>query len=204
MKNFLSVFFLLSSSILFSQQQKYWTVTATTQASSFPFGLFWGFMKEPIHPGIELGRGKILSDRKKHLWFREIRAGYFYHRFVQHGIPLFVQYGYRYKINAAFSVETSLGAGYFHSIAATSVLKLNANGDYVNAKGIGRAQGMMLFSLGAGYQFTRYNQKSMRCFVNYQQRLQAPFIQSYVPVLPYVQLSAGISFPITKVSKSKE
>lgn len=204
MKYYWLVFFLLSSTLLFSQQQKYWTVTATTQGSAFPFGLFWGFVKEPLHPGFELGKGRILKDYKKHLWFREFHIGYFYHRFVQHGIPAFVQYGYRYKINTSLSAETALGAGYFHSIPATAVFKLNDQGDYINAKGIGRPQAMVLFSLGAGYQFSRLNRHPMRCFINYQQRLQAPFINSYVPILPYVQLAAGIGFTLEDLIKTKK
>jgi hypothetical protein len=186
-----------------AQKSKQVSVAITDQASAYPFGKFVGFVNEPVHPGIEFAYTILFREKKKHEWYYEFKAGYFFHRFVQHGIPLYFNFGYRYKVSKAWSFDASLGAGYFHSIAATEVLKQNDAGDYENAKGIGRAQAMAAFTLGAGYKIPLQASKFMRLFFQYQQRIQMPFINSYVPVLPYNQIALGAAMPVSIFKPSK-
>lgn len=198
MKKVLLMAFSLLTMHLVAQDKHNWNLAFTDQASAYPFSILSGYVKEPLHPGLDLSFGKVLSDHSKHQWFREYHLGYFFHRFVQHGIPLNIQYGYRYKMTKEFFLESSLGGGYFHSIPATAVLKLNENGEYTNAKGIGKPQVMLAFNLGLHYQLVRKQSEPVGIFLQYQQRLQAPFVRSYVPILPYVGLSIGASFHIQK------
>ena len=128
-----------------AQEQKYFSAAIFTTQNAYPFGKFPGLFKEIIHPGIEIGYGKILKPKEKHEWFGEVKMGYFYHRFVQHGLPLYLNFGYRYKFNSRLTAETSIGAGYMHSIPATAKLKLNEEGEYENNKGIGRMQAMATY-----------------------------------------------------------
>jgi hypothetical protein len=94
-------------------------------------------------------------------------------------------------------MDAAIGAGYLHSIATTDVLKLE-DGEYVNAKGIGRPQIMVAVTFGAGYNVKMNKTDSLRIFLQYQARAQLPFNDDYVPILPYNQIALGFSIPIKK------
>lgn len=175
-----------------AQRQTYISTALFTTQNELPFGKFSGLFKEIIHPGLEIGYGKILKPKEKHEWFSEVKLGYFFHRYVQHGLPLYINFGNRYKFNSRLAGETSIGAGYMHSIPATAKLKLNEEGDYENNKGIGRMQAMATYGFGFSYVLNPAAAKTIRVFTSYQQRLQFPFVKSYVPLLPYNSFTIGI------------
>ncbi len=179
-----------------AQKQKYFSAAVFTTQSAMPFGKFGGLFSDPFHPGFELGYGKIIHPKTKHEWFLELKFAYFFHRFVQHGFPLYLNFGYRYKINSRLSAETSIGAGYMHSIPAAGKLKLNENGEYVNNKGAGRMQAIVTYGLGLSYVMNPSSARPVRIFTNYQQRVQMPFVKSYVPLLPYNSFMIGLSKPL--------
>ncbi len=178
------------------EENKYWSIAVYNTENAKPFGKFAGLFGEILHPGIEAGYGKNFSIREKHEWFLELKIACFYHRFVQTGIPLYLNFGYRYKFNNHFSGETSLGAGYMHSIPATAKLKMNSDGEYTNNKGLGRMQFMASYSLGFDYTPNPSSSKPVRIFTGYWQSIQMPFVKSYVPLLPYNSFAIGISKPI--------
>ena len=109
---------------------------------------------EIFHPGAEVTWGTNFRIKKKHDWFWDARVAYFFHRFVQHGIPVYANIGYRYKFNKRFAADLGMGAGYL----------LNPQ-----------------------------NVKPVKLFIVYQQRLQMPFVKSYVPILPYNSFMIGFS-----------
>ncbi|MEO5948421.1 MAG: hypothetical protein ABIP79_16510, partial [Chitinophagaceae bacterium] len=183
---------LLFGIIATAQRQTYVSTAFFTTQNAFPFSKFVGLFKETFHPGLEIGYGKILKPKEKHEWFSEVKLGYFFHRYVQHGFPLYLNFGYRYKFNARLAAETSIGAGYMHSIPATAKLKLNEDGKYENNKGIGRMQAMASYGIGFSYILNPTAVKSLRLFTTYQQRLQFPFVKSYVPLLPYNSFIIGL------------
>jgi hypothetical protein len=74
---------------------------------------------------------------------------------------------------------------------------MQEHGTYKNAKGIGRGQALILLSTGAEYVLSKSNM-TPSVFLHYRQQLQTPFINSYVPLLPYNGLALGLSFPIKK------
>ena len=108
-------------------------------------------------------------------------------------MPVYLNFGYRYKINDHFFAETSFGAGYMHSIPATAKLKLNRNGYYVKNKGVGRMQAVVAYTLGFGYIPNPSAARPMRIFTAYKQMVQMPFVTSYVPLLPYNSFAIGIN-----------
>jgi len=169
----------------------------TNSHTAYPFASFSKLFSGPYHPGVELGYGFNWTNKKKHDWYQAFRLGYFYHRFVQHSIPLYTQIGYRYKPWTRMNFNTALGAGYMHSIPATAVLKMNSNGDYEKAKGVGRAQAILNFSVGGRYTINKKTD-APSIFLQYTQQLQAPFINSYVPLLPYNTMALGLSIPFRK------
>ena len=192
---FLLLAMAISSTI---QGQKYESLAIYNTQPAMPFAKFAGLISGPLHPGVEYGRGCILSSKKKHDWLFEVKAGYFSHRFVQHGIPVYANIGYRYKFNSRFSAETAIGAGGMQSIPATGKYKLNDNGEYENNKGVGRIQAIATYGIGGSYLLTPSAKKPIRVFLLYQQKLQFPFIRSYVPILPYNSFMIGMNRMISK------
>jgi len=174
------------------QKQEYVSAAILSTQSDYPFGKFTKLITQPLHPGFELGYGRNSISKGKSEWFTELKLGYFYHRFVQHGIPLTLNFGYRYHFHPRFSSETSIGAGYLHSIPATSKFKLDENGEYQNNKGLGRMQVTASLSLGMGYLLNPKSRKPFTGFILYQQRIQYSFVRSYVPLLPYNTLQLGL------------
>jgi hypothetical protein len=186
----IAVAFLIS--LTASSQKKYLSLAAFNTQTAMPFVKFFGMFTDQFHPGIEAGYGINISVKEKHDWFIDFKLACFYHRFVQTGIHLYADFGYRYKFNDRFFAEASIGAGYMHSIPATAKLKLYDDGVYVNNKGIGRMQAMATFGLGLGYAFNPHAKKPVAVFTTYQQRIQMPFVKSYVPLLPYNSFMIGI------------
>lgn len=181
-----------------AQQNSYFTASIFNTQSAMPFGKFSGLVSGIIHPGIEIGNGKSFWHKEKHYWYREFKIGYFYHRYVQHGLPLYLDFGYSHTVTKEFSAKASVGGGYMHSITAADKFKLNSNGEYKNNKGIGRMQGIATFGFGLEYKLKTSSSGPLVIFTNYQQRIQFPFVKSYVPLLPYNSLMLGIHIPIKR------
>lgn len=169
----------------------------TNNHTAYPFSNFSRLFSGPLHPGIELGYRFNWRTRTRHDWFQSFQAGYFYHRFLQHAIPIYTQAGYRYKPTSHLRFSAALGAGYLHSVPATAVLELEENGEYQKAKGLGRSQAWLHLSVGSQYRFSS-GQRRASVFFEYRQQIQTPFVQSYVPQLPYNSIALGATLGLTK------
>jgi hypothetical protein len=165
----------------------------TNNHSAYPFSSFSKLVSGEWHPGFEMGTGFNWSDRKKHDWYQEIKLGYFNHQFVQHGIPLYTNFGYRYKFTKHWDAQAGLGAGMLLSIPDHKRYKLNGEGNY-EAQNKVRLQGMFVFNIGAGYKFNLDKMHPLEAFLTYQQRIQTPYVPSYVPLLPYNSLMIGMKW----------
>lgn len=150
-QNSLAILFIFS--ILFSsaQNNRQISIAFLNTASAYPFSQFGKLLSGIEHPGIEIGYSFNWKTKSKHDWFQEIKLSYFYHRFVQHGIPLYTDIDYRYKFSNALDAQVALGAGYMQSIAATAKLKLSDNGEYKSDKGAGRSQALAIANFSVGY-----------------------------------------------------
>lgn len=200
MKQVFLITAILIGGVIHGQNLHYIQVAVLSTQNAYPFGKFTGLFREILHPGMEASYGKIIKPREKQEWFREYRLGWFYHRYVQLAIPLTIHFGYRYKFGTRFSAQTVLGAGYMHSIPAAEKFKLDAEGNYQNNKGLGRMQATASFDLGLGYILNPSAERPLRIMAGYQQRLQFPFVRSYVPLLPYSSFLLGIAMPVKKSS----
>lgn len=179
-----------------AQKNKQVSLAFMNVSTANPFSKFASLATDIQHPGVELGYSFNWRTKARHDWYQEIKLAWFYHRFVQHAFPLYTDVGYRYKFSNRWNAKGALGAGYLHSIPATPQLKLESNGEYKNGKGIGRMQGLALINIGAAHIFNPSAKKPVTLFITWQQMLQTPFINSYVPLLPYNSLLAGINIPI--------
>ncbi len=201
MKQVLTAALFLVTVIAHGQNKKYTGLSFLTTHSALPFSKFGGLFSETIHPGFEFTYGKNFSMKPKHDWFLEYKFSYFFHRFVQHGLPLYMDLGYRYHISKKFSVETSFGAGIMKSIPATQVFSQQIEG-YKKEKGKSRWQLIGTYNIGLGYTINPGSKLPYRLFTSYQQRIQYAFVKSYVPLLPYNSMMLGISKTIGKKKKS--
>ncbi len=193
---------LFISAFASAQQSREISIAFLNTATAYPFSQFGKLATGIEHPGIELGYGFNWKTKRRHDWFQEFKLSYFYHRFVQHGIPLYTDIGYRYKFSRALSAQVSCGAGYMQSISATAKLKLGANGEYKKDKGIGRSQAIAVVSFSIGYTIHSSVKNAPRLFITYQQFLQTPFVKAYVPILPYNSLLIGCSVPFRSHKKT--
>lgn len=196
-KEILSIVFVFMFTNAYSQKHKldHVSVAFTTLHTAFPFSSFSKLFTEDLHPGVEIGTGFNWTTKTKHDWFQNFQLGYSYHRFVQHSLALYSEGGYRYKFLPTFSAEAKLGAGYLHAIPVGKIFELKDDGTYTKKANLGRPQGMVAFSLGLNKKITN---AGLEVFIQYQQRIQMPFIKSYVPLLPSNMLMAGIKIPASK------
>ncbi|MEP7196081.1 MAG: hypothetical protein ABI851_06135 [Saprospiraceae bacterium] len=150
-----------------------------------------------VHFGFNFGVEYDIKNSLKRQWIYSFNTGYFYHKDVQHAIRLFGDIGYRrYLFSTNFSLESRFGLGYLHSIPDLQVFKLNQEGNYINGKGFGRAQAMAALSIAPSYTFRRTGLNPIRIFIDYQFMIQTPFVNNYVPILPYNLFHIGVSTPI--------
>jgi hypothetical protein len=186
--------FLLNAS---AQKHKpdHYSIAVTTLHTAFPFSSFSNLFVKEFHPGFEIGCGFNWKTKTKHDWFQTSKFGYSYNRFVQHSLVLYSESGYRYKFLKTFSAEAKFGLGYLHAISTEKVLKLQSDGYYKKKFNIGRPQAMAGFSFVLNKKITA---SGANAFLEYQQRIQLPFIKSYVPFLPSNILMAGVKIPFKK------
>ena len=147
---------------------------------------------QPIHPGLTVAYEFGWKETDRHKWFQNVGISYMYHRFVYQAIILNSQAGYRWKIDK-FSIEGYLQAGYMHAFYLTDRAVLQDDGTYIAKKGLGKPQFITGAGVGFGYNFGDEN-RIRRIFLNYDVRLQMPFVKSYVTLLPNGALSLGMQF----------
>jgi hypothetical protein len=111
MKNCFTVLVLFTAINVTAQQNKYISAAVVSTQTDYPFGKFTSLIGRPLHPGVEFGYGKNINPKTNKEWFLELRLGYFFHRFVQHGVPVTINFGYRHRVGDHFTLQSSLGAG---------------------------------------------------------------------------------------------
>ena len=174
---------------------QYFSIAVNNSHTALPFGSFAALVYEELHPGIEIGTGINWSEKKKHDWFQTFKAGYSYHRFIQHSFMFYTEGGYRYKFPEGFAANVRLGGGYLLSVEDSEVFILNSKGEYEASDKLGRSHGMGALSLGIS---KAIGGKGLEIFMDYQQRFQFSFIASYVPALPVNTFGFGLSIPLRK------
>lgn len=172
-------------------------ITLFDNATLLPGGDEWVVWGLPVHPGIS-GGTEFPYRRWAHASiFQSAVLGYQYHRYVQHTIQLYSEFGYRYQLRWPIDLEARLGVGYLHAIPDSEIFKLE-EGVYVRKKGLGRPQAMAGLTVGAGFRLP----KGWSILLAYQFYVQMPFVKSYVPVLPNTALHLGMQFPLFNRKKS--
>jgi hypothetical protein len=173
------------------RREKYLITTFTNAHTAKPFGSFGSLFTKELHPGFEFAAGMNWKTKAKHDWFQEIRFGYFYHRWVEHSFALYTEFGYRYKLPAHFEIEARLGGGYTRVIVANEIFSDGYDKDRQYTKiTSGKNQAIITTSFAASKSISKAN--DTKVFFQYQQRIQTPFVQSYIPLLPYNMAMIGL------------
>jgi hypothetical protein len=175
-------------------KQRYYKIAVSNSHSAKPFGSFSSLFYKDFHPGLDIGYESLLQNKNKHQWFLEMRLSYMFHRWVQHNIALSIDAGYRYAVTSSWSAEIKLGAGYQLSIPDSKVFTITESDGVKKKKNFGRSQ--VIGNLGFAVSKDLAPPFGTRIFMEYQQRIQAPFIKEYVPVLPYNNLLIGVAVPM--------
>jgi len=190
----------LSATLAQKHKPDHLSIAVTTMHTALPFGSFSKLFVKEFHPGFELGTGFNWSgtagkkSNRKHDWFQTFQFGYTYHRWVQHSLVFYTQFGYRCKLPKGFNIETKLGTGYLRAIIATEVFSDGqADDEHYGKITSGRSQAILNLGFNVNKQFAS---KPLKVFLEYEQRLQTPFIQDYVSLLPYNYLKLGIAISI--------
>lgn len=167
-------------------------ISVFNNATMLPPASLTATFNQPIHPGLATSYEFGWKETDKHKWFQNAGISYMYHRFVYQAILLNSQAGYRWKINK-FSLEGYLQAGYMHAFYLSDRAVLQDDGTYIAKKGFGKPQFITGAGIGIGYNFGDEN-RIRRIFLNYDVRIQMPFVKSYVTLLPNGALGIGVQF----------
>ncbi len=178
------------------------SISVFNNATMLPPASLTATFNQPIHPGLTAAYEFGWKETPKHKWFQNAGVSYMYHRYVYQAILLNSQAGYRLKINK-FSVEGYLQAGYMHAFLLTDRAVLQSDGTYKAEKGLGKPQFIAGAGAGLGYNLGSET-KLRRIFINYDIRLQMPFVKSYVTLLPNGALSVGMQFTLVNYAEKND
>lgn len=173
------------------------SVSVFNNGTSLPGSGAMGVFSKTIHPGFDIGTYHTYRSAAKYDLIQTFKAGYYYHRFNQHAIRLYSEFGYRYKTRTGLYAEGLTGAGYLHSFADVEQFKLE-DGRYVKKANWGRPQIIGSASLDLGYDFQVKQQLPLKLFLQYQFWIQTPFVNKYVPLLPNTALHLGVVYTFKK------
>jgi hypothetical protein len=168
-----------------------WHFSASNNHSALPFHSFSRLAYKDLNPGFSFGPNKSIFHSKNTVL--GLRVHYFNLQKVQHSISISAELGYSLTLPAGFFITPNIGIGVMQAFSPGKVFKLNDEGEYVTKRNFGRTQVLLFINERLEKQITN---KGKRAFLSYQQSLQAPFINEYVPLLPFNSLSVGLSIPI--------
>lgn len=177
-----------------SWKSKPMAISVFNNATMLPPASLTATFNQPIHPGLTAAYEFGWEETPKHKWFQNAGISYMYHRYVYQAILLNTQAGYRWYLGH-FSIEGYLQAGYMHAFLLTDRAVFQSDGTYKYKKGFGKPQFITGAGVGLGYNFGD-NTRIRRIFLNYDVRLQMPFVKSYVTLLPNGALSLGMQFTL--------
>lgn len=170
-------------------------VNLFTNQYYFPFLGMGNIFTAKYHPGISAGFVKNIKKKEKTTFYYDVKFGVYNHRFIQTGVQLYGDLGYRVNLPKKFFVAGEFGLGYLHAIIHQTQFKADDNGNYTKVKNFGKPQVMTGIGIKVGKEIT-VCKNAGRLFMNYQPWFQFPFIKSYVPLLPNNSLHLGFDLMI--------
>jgi len=194
MKRILILILLVAPGIIIGQSQRSHLISVClfNNSTKLPPASLTAAFKTPIHLGVSAAYEFGWKETAKQKWFQNAGISYWYHQFVNQVILLNSQAGYRWKIKD-FSVEANIQVGYMHAFYLTERFVQNPDGTYMAKKGGGKSQFISGAGIGLGYDLGK-DTHIRRIILNYDFRMQLPFVRGYVPLLPNGALGIGFQF----------
>jgi hypothetical protein len=165
------------------------SVAFFNNATLLPPASLTAVFNQPWHPGVAVSYEFGWKEKKYSKWFQDASIGYYSQRYAYRSLLLYSKAGYRRNLGQ-LSLEGSIQAGYMHMFLISDRLVPQDDGSYKAKKGFGKPQFITGAGIGVGYNLGERKQEK-RIFLNYDVRLQMPFVRSYVPLLPNGILSLG-------------
>lgn len=185
------------------QQFQWFGVSLFNNQYYLPFAGVKNLFTSKYHPGLSIGLQRELTVKSNRVVYADLKTGVYHHRFIQTGIQLYGNLGYRYSFKGGFFIAAEYGLGYLHAIKHQTTFKADENGNYTRVKNFGRPQ--LMTGLGIKFGSTvRLNESRSRWYICYQPWFQMPFIKSYVPLLPNNSWHVGIELPINMLKNVKK
>ncbi|HOW30853.1 MAG TPA: hypothetical protein PLP88_04745 [Bacteroidales bacterium] len=170
-----------------------WSVCATNTATMLPPASITAVLFQPVHPGLSVSYEFGWRDKEFSKWFQDAGIGYTYHRFAYQSVVINTKAGYR-RYLGNLSLEAALQAGYMHMFLLTD--RAVWDDDHWTSKaGFGKPQFITGAGVGIGYDIGTED-AMRRIILNYDFRLQMPFVKNYTPLLPSGLLSLGLQFTL--------
>jgi hypothetical protein len=171
-----------------------WSVCITNTATMLPPASVTAVFTQPIHPGLSVAYE--FGWRKKDFgkWFQDAGLAYTYHRFAYQSVVLNTRAGYR-RYLGKLSFEATLQVGYMHMFLLTERAVQNGDGTWEPKRGFGKPQFVAGAGVGLGFDIGNED-AARRILLDYDFRLQMPFVKGYVPMLPSGLLSLGLQFTL--------
>lgn len=160
-----------------------------SHATSLPGGTWAG----AVHPGLDIGLQTRLREKENSRTFLTWKLGYYYHRLVHHGLQIYGEYNWDFKLFRGLRLGVAGGLGYLHTFEKHEIFKLEDSGDYRRVGRLGKAHAQISIASGLLYQASSLFQP----FIQYRFRMVTPFVREYVPLLPATSIHIGLYVPIT-------
>ncbi|OFX18105.1 MAG: hypothetical protein A2033_03535 [Bacteroidetes bacterium GWA2_31_9] len=161
-------------------------IEISNNSTQLPGSGFLGIFNLPFHPSITIGKKYNFVSKPKHDFFESVKFSYLNHRLYHNAFQLSSWTGYEYKAMKKFNINASLGFGYLYSIISSETFTLNENGEYEYKKFYGRSH----FTAGLDLNLI-YKLQKLDLYFGYKFWVQSPFVNGYVPVLPYTSITLG-------------
>jgi hypothetical protein len=180
-----------------AQQQLTYNISLVNNAVAMPFSGKAGIIHQPIHFGVRGGAAITLKESEKYRWMQHAHLGYVHQRLIHHVAQLYGENEIDYKLWKSLRGKAGINLGYAHLINTknTAVYKLNNEGKYERTLRGGVPRFMGGVGFGLGYDISTEKMR-IQPFFQYQFWVVAPFVKSYVPVLPNAALLVGTSFSL--------
>lgn len=165
-------------------------------AIAMPLSGVGGIVHIPFHPAFQVHAGHAWRQREQSLWSQEVYLGYTYQRVVHHVAHLYTEGQGSWKLYNGLWGGAGLGLGYAHQVntADNKVFELNKEGRYERTHRWGQPKFMASTSIHLNYRIAIGSKGDIAPYLRYQFWMLAPYVKSYVPLLPNALLHIGFTF----------
>ncbi|CAG0972272.1 MAG: hypothetical protein HND27_06650 [Bacteroidetes bacterium] len=149
------------------------------------------FVILPIHPGIQVGTEWNYQEKEHSRLFQTANSCYFYHNYLAHGMGIYSELGYEYRLHSGLAVGGLLGLGYMHTLSTTEEF-IFLNGQYVKKADKGNARIFPSLSADVGYYPKKSEKHSLKLFLRYQSWVEYPYSPDFIPLMTHINLHLGV------------